>query len=126
MSTVYVVGLGPGAGIQMTEQARRVLEECPVIAGYTVYIDLIREEFPGKQFLMTPMRKETERCKMALEQAQIGQNVAMVCSGDAGVYGMAGLMYELKAEYPGVELKIIPGITAATGGAAVLGRSVDA
>ena len=121
MSTVYVVGLGPGAGIQMTEQARRVLEECPVIAGYTVYIDLIREEFPGKQFLMTPMRKETERCKMALEQAQIGQNVAMVCSGDAGVYGMAGLMYELKAEYPGVELKIIPGITAATGGAAVLG-----
>ena len=121
MSTVYVVGLGPGAGIQMTEQARRVLEECPVSAGYTVYIDLIREEFPGKQFLMTPMRKETERCKMALEQAQIGQNVAMVCSGDAGVYGMAGLMYELKAEYPGVELKIIPGITAATGGAAVLG-----
>ena len=121
MSTVYVVGLGPGAGMQMTEQARRVLEECPVIAGYTVYIDLIREEFPGKQFLMTPMRKETERCKMALEQAQIGQNVAMVCSGDAGVYGMAGLMYELKAEYPGVELKIIPGITAATGGAAVLG-----
>lgn len=121
MSTVYVVGLGPGAGMQMTEQARRVLEECPVIAGYTVYIDLIREEFPGKQFLMTPMRKETERCKMTLEQAQIGQNVAMVCSGDAGVYGMAGLMYELKAEYPGVELKIIPGITAATGGAAVLG-----
>ncbi len=121
MSTVYVVGLGPGAGMQMTEQARRVLEECPVIAGYTVYIDLIREEFPGKQFLMTPMRKETERCKMALEQAQTGQNVAMVCSGDAGVYGMAGLMYELKAEYPGVDLKIIPGITAATGGAAVLG-----
>lgn len=121
MSIVYVVGLGPGAGMQMTAQARQVLEQCPVIAGYTVYIDLIREEFPQKQFLMTPMRKEAERCKMALEQARHGQDVAMVCSGDAGVYGMAGLMYELKADYPEVELKIIPGITAATGGAAVLG-----
>lgn len=121
MSIVYVVGLGPGAGAQMTAQARQALEQCPVIAGYTVYIDLIREEFPEKQFLMTPMRKEAERCKMALEQAQQGQDVAMVCSGDAGVYGMAGLMYELKADYPGVELKIVPGITAATGGAAVLG-----
>ena len=121
MSIVYVVGLGPGAGIQMTEQARKALEHCTVIAGYTVYIDLIREEFPQKQFLTTPMRKEAERCKMALEQAKKGADVAMVCSGDAGVYGMAGLMYELKAEYPEVELKIIPGITAATGGAAVLG-----
>ena len=121
MSIVYVVGLGPGAGEQMTAQARQALEQCSVIAGYTVYIDLIREEFPEKQFLMTPMRKEAERCKMALEQAQQGQDVAMVCSGDAGVYGMAGLMYELKADYPGVELKIVPGITAATGGAAVLG-----
>lgn len=121
MSIVYVVGLGPGAGEQMTAQARQALEQCPVIAGYTVYIDLIRGEFPEKQFLMTPMRKEAERCKMALEQAQQGQDVAMVCSGDAGVYGMAGLMYELKADYPGVELKIVPGITAATGGAAVLG-----
>ncbi len=121
MSTVYVVGLGPGAGRQMTEEAYRVLEACSVIAGYTVYIDLIRKEFPEKQFLTTPMRKETERCKMALEQAKNGQNVAMVCSGDAGIYGMAGLMYELKAEYPEVELKIIPGITAANGGAAVLG-----
>ena len=121
MSIVYVVGLGPGAGAQMTAQARQALEQCSVIAGYTVYIDLIREEFPEKQFLMTPMRKEAERCKMALEQAQQGQDVAMVCSGDAGVYGMAGLMYELKADYPGVELKIVPGITAATGGAAVLG-----
>ena len=102
MSIVYVVGLGPGAGEQMTAQARQALEQCPVIAGYTVYIDLIREEFPEKQFLMTPMRKEAERCKMALEQAQQGQDVAMVCSGDAGVYGMSGLMYEFKADYPGV------------------------
>ena len=111
MSIVYVVGLGPGAGEQMTAQARQALEQCSVIAGYTVYIDLIREEFPEKQFLMTPMRKEAERCKMALEQAQQGQDVAMVCSGDAGVYGMAGLMYELKADYPGVELKIVPGLS---------------
>ena len=121
MSIVYVVGLGPGAGEQMTAQARQALEQCPVIAGYTVYIDLIREEFPEKQFLMTPMRKEAERCKMALEQARQGQDVAMVCSGDAGVYGMAGPILELSPEYPQVEIEVVPGITAALSGGAVLG-----
>ena len=121
MSIVYVVGLGPGAGEQMTAQARQALEQCSVIAGYTVYIDLIREEFPEKQFLMTPMRKEAERCKMALEQAQQGQDVAMVCSGDAGVYGMAGPILELSPEYPQVEIEVVPGITAALSGGAVLG-----
>ncbi len=93
MSRVYVVGLGPGAGKQMTVQAQEVLSACDVIVGYTVYIELIREEFPRKRFLTTPMTQEVKRCRMALEEAQNGADVAMVCSGDAGVYGMAGLMY---------------------------------
>ena len=121
MSKIYVTGLGPGAADQMTIRARKVLEKCPVIIGYTVYIDLIREEFPDKTFLSTPMRKEADRCRMAFAESQKGQDVAMVCSGDAGVYGMAGLICEVGKDYPDVGIEIVPGITAASGGAAVLG-----
>ena len=121
MSKIYVTGLGPGASDQMTVQAKKVLEKCPVIIGYTVYIDIIREEFPDKIFLSTPMRREVDRCRMAFEEAGKGQDVAMVCSGDAGIYGMAGLIFEIGKEYPEVGVEIVPGITAASGGAAVLG-----
>ena len=121
MSKIYVTGLGPGAADQMTIRAKKVLEKCPVIIGYTVYIDLIREEFPDKIFLSTPMRREADRCRMAFAEAQKGQDVAMVCSGDAGIYGMAGLICEIGKDYPDVGIEIVPGITAASGGAAVLG-----
>ena len=70
MSTIYVTGLGPGAADQMTIKARKVLEHCPVIIGYTVYIDLIRNQFPDKVFLSTPMRREADRCRMAFEEAE--------------------------------------------------------
>ena len=121
MSRIYVTGLGPGAADQMTIRAKKVLEKCPVIIGYTVYIDLIREEFPDKIFLTTPMRREADRCRMAFAEAQKGQDVAMVCSGDAGIYGMAGLICEIGKDYPDVGIEVVPGITAASGGAAVLG-----
>lgn len=121
MSRIYVTGLGPGAGDQMTVKARKVLEHCPVIIGYTVYIDLIREMFPDKVFLSTPMRQEADRCRMAFREAEKGQDVAMVCSGDAGIYGMAGLIFEIGRDYPDIEIEVVPGITAASGGAAVLG-----
>lgn len=121
MGKVYVVGIGPGAKDQMTVRAAKVLSECQVILGYTVYIDLIKEEYPDKICLSTPMRQEVQRCRMALEEAGKEQNVAVVCSGDAGIYGMAGLVYELAADYSGVEIEVVPGITAASGGAAILG-----
>lgn len=121
MGKVYVVGIGPGAKDQMTVRAAKVLSECQVIVGYTVYIDLIKEEYPDKICLSTPMRQEVQRCRMALEEAGKEQNVAVVCSGDAGIYGMAGLVYELAADYSGVEIEVVPGITAASGGAAILG-----
>ena len=105
----------------MTVRAEKILEACPVILGYTVYIDLVREQYPEKKFLSTPMKQEVKRCQMAFEEAVKGQDVAMVCSGDAGVYGMAGLIYEVGREDPEIKIEIIPGITAATGGAAVLG-----
>ncbi len=74
-----------------------------------------------REFLTTPMRKEVDRCVLAFEEAKKGKTVAMICSGDAGVYGMSGLMLEIGVDYPEVEVEVIPGVTAATGGAAVLG-----
>ena len=118
---VYVVGLGPGGVEQMTRRAQETLAACDVIAGYNVYIDLIKDDYKDKEFLSTGMRKEVERCKLAIEEALKGNTVAMVSSGDAGVYGMAGIMYQIAAEFPELEVEVIPGITAACSGAAVLG-----
>lgn len=118
---LYVIGLGPGDLSQATGRAAAALEECQVIAGYTVYIDLIKETFSHKKLISTPMKQEVERCRLAIEEALKGQTVAMVCSGDAGVYGMAGLIYQVAQEYDPIEIEIIPGITAACSGAAVLG-----
>ena len=121
MKKLYVVGIGPGTYEKMTIEAAEALKNSDVIIGYTVYVDLVKEHFAGKEFLTTPMKKEVERCKMAFEEAMKGKTVSMICSGDAGVYGMAGLMYEVGINYPEVELSVIAGVTAATGGAAVLG-----
>ena len=105
----------------MTGKAIRAMNESDAIIGYTVYVDLVKEYFPGKEFMTTPMKKEVDRCVLAFEEAKKGKTVSMICSGDAGVYGMAGLMYELSEEWSDIEIKVIPGVTAATGGAAVLG-----
>ncbi|MDY5846986.1 MAG: precorrin-3B C(17)-methyltransferase [Bariatricus sp.] len=121
MGKIYVVGIGPGGNDQMTIRAARVLEECQVIVGYTVYIDLVKEKYLEKRLIATPMKQEVKRCRMAFEEAKEGVSVAVVCSGDAGIYGMAGLIYELSVDYPGIEIEVVPGITAASGGAAVLG-----
>lgn len=121
MNKLYVIGIGPGEYEQMTLKAIHAMEKSEVIIGYTVYVDLVKEHFPGKEFLTTPMKKEVDRCVMAFEEAKKGKVVSMICSGDAGVYGMSGLMYEVGVNYPEVELEIIPGVTATTGGAAVLG-----
>lgn len=77
-----------------------MLESCDVIVGYTVYAELMKKMLPEKMYLTTPMRQEAERCRLAFEEAQKGKKVAMVCSGDAGVYGMSGLMLEIGEEYP--------------------------
>ena len=124
MNKVYVVGMGPGAYEEMTVRAVKTLEACEVIVGYTVYVDLLREHFPGKEFMTTSMRQEVQRCHMAFEAAAAGKTTAIVCSGDAGIYGMAGLMYEVGEEFPQVEIEVVPGVTAAIGGSAVLGAAV--
>ena len=121
MNEIYVVGMGPGEEKQMTIEAQEVLESCDVIVGYTVYAELMKKMLPEKTYLTTPMRQEAERCRLAFEEAQKGKKVAMVCSGDAGVYGMSGLMLEIGEEYPDCKVKVVSGVTAALAGGAVLG-----
>lgn len=118
---LYIVGLGPGARQKMTQEAIDVVEACEVIAGYKVYIELLKPYYPDKEYLVNGMRQEVERCRLALETAASGKKTALVCSGDAGVYGMAGITLELAAEFPEVDVHVIPGVTAALSGAALLG-----
>ena len=118
---LYIVGLGPGARQKMTQEAIDVVEACEVIAGYKVYIDLLKPYYPDKEYLVNGMRQEVERCRLALETAAGGKKTALVCSGDAGVYGMAGITLELATEFPEVDVHVIPGVTAALSGAALLG-----
>ena len=119
--TVFVVGLGPGDPQFLTAQAQSALQQAEVLCGYTVYLDLIRPYFPDKTFYSTGMTKEIDRCRWALETARSGKTVALVCSGDAGVYGMASPLLELAEQFPAVTVEIVPGLTAALSGGAVLG-----
>ena len=119
--TVFVVGLGPGGPQFLTAQAQSALQQAEVLCGYTVYLDLIRPYFPDKTFYSTGMTKEIDRCRWALETARSGKTVALVCSGDAGVYGMASPLLELAEQFPAVTVEIVPGLTAALSGGAVLG-----
>ncbi len=121
MKKLYVVGIGPGEERFLTLEAKKALEACDLICGYTVYVDLVKAFLPEKETLSTPMKREIERCKLAFEHAAMDKTVAMVCSGDAGVYALAGPILELSDQYLDVEIEIVPGITAALSGGAVLG-----
>lgn len=121
MGNVTVVGIGPGNYENMTIAADRALAACDVIVGYLVYVELVRGRYPEKACVSTPMTQEAKRCRMALELAQEGKRVALVCSGDSGIYGMAALVYELRGESTQPEITVVPGLTAACSGAAVLG-----
>ncbi len=121
MNTLFVAGIGPGGPEFLTGEAREALSRAQVLCGYTVYVDLVAPLFPGKETYTSPMTKELERCRWALETAQSGRDVAFVCSGDAGVYGMAGLLLQLAPQFPAVEIRVVAGVTAALSGGAVLG-----
>ena len=96
---VSVIGIGPGGKQWLTREAEEAIRRSDLVVGYTVYVELVRAYFPEKEYLTTPMKQEAKRCEMALAEANEGKQVAMVCSGDAGVYGMAGLMLELGTSY---------------------------
>ena len=143
---LFVVGIGPGSLEGMTAEAAKALEKSDTIIGYSVYNDLVKPYYPDKRYLTTPMTGEEARCRMALEEARAGHVVSLICSGDPGVYGMAGLVLEMAGESdvedrpgidrsdagksrastsgpdrPDVEIEIVSGVTAALSGAALLG-----
>ena len=129
---IYIIGMGPGDKAMMTEEAYLAMDKSDVIVGYTVYVDLVRNLFHDKEFFTTPMRQEIERCRACFDFAIEGKDVAFICSGDAGVYGMAAPMFELLPEYVNTDsgiraenIHVLPGVTAALSGAAVLGAPIN-
>lgn len=124
MSHIDIVGIGGGKYEGMTMEALESLKKADVIVGYTKYIELIKPSFPDKEIYATGMKQEVDRCKAALDMALEGKRIAVVCSGDAGVYGMAGLVLQLSGEedrYKNICIEVVPGVTAALSGAALLG-----
>lgn len=120
MHSLYIVGLGPGNEKSMTKAAYSALESCNLIMGYRTYIKQVQKIFPDKIYKESSMYQEVERCKNALMEAE-NQDVALVCSGDSGVYGMVSLVYELKDESNKCEIVVIAGVTSANSGAALVG-----
>jgi len=119
---LYAVGFGPGGYDHMTSKAIKVIEEADIITGYTTYVDMLKKYFPDKKYVATPMKKEIDRCAMAVDLAAEGNVVAMVSSGDSGIYGMAGILLEIANEKEAdVEIETVPGVTAASAAASVLG-----
>lgn len=124
MKNLSVVGIGPGNELYLSLEAKETLKNSDLIVGYSKYVELVKEYLPNKEYLDTGMTKEVDRCRMALEEASQGKNVSVVCSGDAGVYGMAGLVYELSVNYDYIKINIVPGISAVLSGSAVLGAPI--
>ena len=119
---LFVVGFGPGSKGDMTLRAINAIEKADVVIGYTTYTDILKEYFPDKRYKATGMMREVERCKLAIEEAGKGQTIAMVSSGDSGIYGMAGIIYQMADEMNSdIEIETIPGVTAASSAASILG-----
>ena len=118
---LYIVGFGCGSREGMTIEAEKAIGRSNLVVGYTVYTELLREYFPEKEFYSTGMRQEKQRVEYALEQAESGKTVSLICSGDSAVYGMAGLAFELSEKYPNAEIEPVAGVTAALSGGAILG-----
>lgn len=119
---IYVVGIGPGKKLDMTYRADQAIEASDVIVGYKTYVDLIREYYPHKEIINSQMTKEVDRCKDVLNLAKNGKNVALISSGDSGVYGMAGIMLEIATE--DVEVEVISGVTATNAAGALVGAPI--
>ena len=119
---LFVVGIGPGSVADRTHRAEEAIRKSTVIVGYKLYLEHISDLTEGKELLSTGMRQERARCKVALERTMSGETVAFISSGDAGVYGMAGLAMEMATAHGWeVDIEVIPGISAANSAAALMG-----
>ncbi|MCX0380101.1 precorrin-3B C(17)-methyltransferase [Clostridium perfringens] len=117
MGKLYVIGIGPGGLDEMTLRAVKAIEECDIIVGYTKYIEMVKDLIKDKEIFKTGMRGEEERCREALELSK-NKKVALISTGDSGIYGMAGLILEMRKDE---NVEIIPGITASSAAGSVLG-----
>lgn len=117
MGKLYVIGIGPGGLDEMTLRAVKAIEESDIIVGYTKYIEMVKDLIKDKEIFKTGMRGEEERCREALELSK-DKKVALISTGDSGIYGMAGLILEMRKDE---NVEIIPGITASSAAGSVLG-----
>uniref|UniRef100_UPI0011EB700A precorrin-3B C(17)-methyltransferase n=1 Tax=Paenibacillus terrae TaxID=159743 RepID=UPI0011EB700A len=129
LGKLLVIGFGPGDMEHITKRALDALAESEVIIGYNTYVDLIRPLLNGQEIVRTGMTEEVSRAQEAVRQAEMGKKVAVISSGDAGVYGMAGLVYEVLMQKgwrreDGVEVEVVPGISAIQSCASLLGAPV--
>lgn len=118
-----IVGFGSGSKDNMTLEAVDAIKEAELIVGYTTYVDILKEYFPDKDYYSTDMCQESRRCQYAIDKVKEGVNVALVCSGDSGIYGMASLVYELAQGQ--IDIEVVAGVTAASSGAAILGAPLS-
>ena len=118
-----IVGFGSGAKDNMTLEAFAAISDAGLIVGYKTYVNILKQYFPEKEYYSTDMMQEKERCQYAIDKAEEGLEVVLVCSGDSGIYGMSGLVYELAQKR--VQIKVISGVTAASSGAAILGAPLS-
>lgn len=117
-----VIGIGPGSEAMMTGEAIEALKDAEIVVGYKTYTHLVKPLVGDKEVIKTGMCKEIERCEWAIDLAQQGKKVAMVCSGDSGIYGMAGLILEIVTKRQlDIKVRIVPGVTASIASAALLG-----
>ena len=117
-----MVGFGPGGKEHMTFKAAETIQNADIVTGYTAYVNMMKPIFPDKEYKATGMMKEVDRCRMAIEDAMAGKDVAMISSGDSGIYSMAGIIYQLADEMKAdIEIDTVPGMTAASTAASVLG-----
>jgi precorrin-3B C17-methyltransferase len=117
-----VVGIGPGNPLDRTKRAELAIAQSSVIVGYSPYLESIKDLTAGKHLISSGMRAELERCTLAIEHASKGNMVSLISSGDPGVYGMAGLAFEIAQKIKSTcTIRVVPGVTAATAAAATLG-----
>lgn len=120
--TIYVVGIGPGFKEYSCPKASKTLENSDIVVGYKAYIDLVEPYIKGPRFIRSSMMKEVDRCKEVLSLAEAGNTVSLISSGDAGIYGMAGIMIEVAASSAlSIPVEIVPGISASVSAASLLG-----
>jgi len=124
---LFVIGVGPGKIDNMSVRAYKCIQKCEVLVGYTVYLDQVKELCEHKRVITRGMGQEIERCRLAIEESLKGNMTGILCSGDASLYGMAGLTYELLINmelFDKIDIEVIPGITAAISSSSLLGAPI--